>query len=299
MQTNKLLNGVEMPVIGIGTYQLAGDILKSVLQAGLEATGGSLLIDSAHSYPNETDIGHALSIIFKEGSYKRDNVFLTSKIGDKLENGFPIGEYFYNTDACPNHDTKAVVVKQFEEILKDLNSDYLDLLLIHWPYNDALEDIWDAMESLYKKGVVRAIGVSNCRDRHLNRLIKSGSVVPMVNQIYVSPFNTQNQTRVFCDNKNIQVETYSPLHGISNNAFSDNKNIIDICRKYNKSLVQVIIRWNYQHVIIPIPKSNNPFRIKSNFKIFDFELTSAEMAIIDSFNTDYQLLPESRYCPGY
>lgn len=299
-KTIKLSNGVDMPTIGFGTYPLQGEVLHKAMLSALES--GCSLIDTAHSYPNEESIGEELHKIFRKTKYRREDIFLTSKIGDKLDStGMPIGYYFYNSDSCPNKNHREVVFKQLDESLERLRTDYIDLLLIHWPYYDCLEEIWGTFEDAYKQGKVRAIGVSNCRVRHIERIVKGGAtVMPMVNQIYVSPLNTQNEMIEYANNHSIVIESYSPVMFLrSENSVTKSSGIRDICGKYGKSLAQVTLRWDLQRGIIPIPKSGTPSRVRENYDLFDFELTQEEMSFISSFNEDYQYLPESKYCPGY
>lgn len=296
--TIKLNNGIEMPVIGQGTYPMRG---KEVGAAMLEALRcGCTLIDTAHSYPNESSIGQELNKIFRSGEFSRQDVFITSKIGDKLDHGMPMQYYFYNSASCPDHDHRRVVVRQVEDSMAKLKTDYIDLLLIHWPYYDCLEEIWDAMTDLYHKGVVRAIGVSNCKPRHLRRIQASSSIVPMVNQVYFSPRNIQSQTLEYCKPSGIAVEAYSPLMFLrGDKAFTESEILRQICSKYGKTAAQIVLRWNLQKGVIPIPKAASAAHIRANYDVFDFSLTTEEIEAIDSFNTDYQYLPESIYCPGY
>lgn len=297
-RTVKLSNGIEMPHIGLGTYPLTGEKLHTALLAALD--NGCRLIDTAHCYPNESSIGKALGDIFKDMPYRREDLFITSKIGDKLDNGMPIGYYFYNSNSCPNKNTREVINEQLNDSLVKLNTDYLDLLLIHWPYNDFLEEIWQVFEELYKLGKVRAIGVSNCRERHLDRISKIATVQPMINQLYISPLNTQNRMFDYCNAHNIVLEAYSPLMFIrQHNSITTSIEFHSLCKSLDKSAAQVVLRWNLQRGIIPIPKSGSPIRIRENYDLYDFELTTEQMAFIESFNEDYQYLPESRYCPGY
>ena len=287
-----------MPVIGQGTYPMSGATLHDAILCAFEQ--GCMLIDTAHSYPNEDSIGYELSKIFKKTSYKRNDVFITSKIGDKLDHGMPMGYYFYNSDSCPNKNHKDVVRIQVEDSLKKLRTDYVDLLLIHWPYYDCLEDIWIAMEEIYKKGIARAIGVSNHKIRHLKRIEKIADIKPMVNQMYISPLNTQHELCEYCYRNNIVLEAYSPLMFLRKDTeFASSKEINIICEKYKKSVPQVVLRWNIDKHIIPIPKSSSASHIKENYDVFDFSLTLEEITLIDSFNKNYQYLPESVYCPGY
>ena len=294
----KLNNGVMMPVIGQGTYPMSGRILYDAMLCAFEQ--GCMLIDTAHSYPNEESIGSELSKIFKTTSYKRSEVFITSKIGDKLDEGMPMGYYFYNSDSCPDKNHKEVVRLQVEDSLRKLRTDYIDLLLIHWPYYDCLEEIWTAMEGLYQEGLVRAIGVSNHKIRHLERIEKIAKIKPAVNQMYISPLSTQQELCEYCSRNNIVIEAYSPLMFLRKDSeFVSSEEIDIICRKYNKSVPQIVLRWNIDKHIIPIPKSSSASHIKANYDVFDFSLTLEEITLIDSFNRNYQYLPESVYCPGY
>jgi len=294
----KLSNGVEMPAIGLGTYPLTGKILHNAMLCALEC--GCNLFDTAHSYPNEESFGKELSQIFNSTVFKRDDVFITSKIGDKLDQGMPLVYYFYNSSSCPNKNTRSVVFEQVDDSLRKLRTDYIDLLLIHWPYNDCLEEIWLAMEELYEQGKVRAIGVSNHQVRHLKRIEKVCKIKPMVNQMFICPLNTQPEIMEYCHTNGIVLESYSPLMMLhQSNSITASHEFAELCRKYDKSTAQVLLRWNIQKKVIPIPKSANPDRIRSNYNIFDFSLTEGEMSMLDSFNENFQYLPESVYCPGY
>lgn len=298
-KTIKLINGVEMPHIGFGTYPLQGEQLLTALRTAFDA--GCRLVDTAHSYPNEDSIGECLQTIFKTSDYRREQIFLTSKIGDKLENGMPIGYYFYNSASCPNHNHRQVVFEQIEDSLRKLRTDYIDLLLIHWPYYDSLEEIWLAFEELYKQGKARSIGVSNAKVRHFKRIAKVATITPMVNQIYVSPLNHQKEVYDYCNANATVIEAYSPLMFLrqrGSERFANSSELADLCERKGKSLAQIVLRWNLQRGIIPIPKSGTPKRIKENYDLYDFNLTDDEMQLLSSFNEDTMYIPESRYCPG-
>ena len=294
----KLSNGVEMPAMGFGTYPMTGKTLYRAMLCALEC--GCTLFDTAHSYPNEGSMGEELNRIFGSTSFGRKDVFITSKIGDRLDHGMPMGYYFYNSSSCPNKDTRKAVFGQVEDSLRKLRTDYIDLLLIHWPYNDFLEEIWLAMEECYRQGKVRAIGVSNHKVRHLQRIEKVCSVAPMVDQMFVSPINTQSDVMEYCHSNGIVLESYSPLMFLHQpNAMSASEKFSELCEKYGRSSAQIVLRWNVQKRIIPIPKSANPDRIRKNYDVFDFSLTDEEISLLDGFNENWQYLPESIYCPGY
>ncbi len=294
----KLLNGVEIPVIGQGTYPMQGKALGAAMLEALRC--GCKLIDTAHSYPNEDSIGYELHKIFRSGEFSRQDVFITSKIGDKLDHGMPMQYYFYNSDSCVDRNHRQVVCRQVEESMKKLRVEYIDLLLIHWPYYDCLEEIWDAMCELYRQGVVRAVGVSNCKARHIQRIQKSSDIVPMVNQLYFSPLNTQKEAVEYCQQLGIVCEAYSPLMFLRRkNELTDSAAFRAVCDRYGKSPAQVVLRWNIQKGVVPIPKAASSAHIRANYDVFDFNLAPSEMALINSFNCDHQYLVESLYCPGY
>jgi len=297
MNQNLILsNGVGMPCIGMGTYPLQG---RAMLKAVVAATQfGYRAFDTAHAYGNEASLGQSLREAYKQNGLKREDVFITSKIGEKLENGIPDGNLFYASYPNEKRDIKRIVTNQLYEILKNLQTDYLDLLLIHWPHPDFLVEIWEAIIDQYHAGKVRAIGVSNCRERHIKRLIDAGTLCPMVNQFERHPLNNQKGLIKYCQESGIQVEAFSPLL-MMNNKLMKSPVLESLSHKYTKTIPQIILRWNIQQGVIPIPKSGNPVRLLENFSIFDFDMTSADLEAIDALNENYKMLVESRYCPGY
>jgi diketogulonate reductase-like aldo/keto reductase len=159
-------------------------------------------------------------------------------------------------------------------------------------------EVWKAMEDEYRAGRVRAIGVSNFRERHLQKVIAGGSICPMVNQFELHPLNTKKELVNYCQQLNIQVEAYSPLL-VMRPEIMNAPVLHALAKKYNKSMPQIILRWDIQQGVIPIPKSGNPKRLQENIDIFDFELAPEDMQEIDFLNQDFIALPESWYCPGY
>lgn len=298
--TFKLANSIEIPCQGLGTFTLKDEIMTNSIRAAYQA--GCTLIDTASAYMNEQYVGASIKQLEKEGILARKDLFIETKVGDKITpQGKPVGYYFYNSPSCPDHDTKKVVNMQIENSLKFLQTDYLDLVMIHWPYFDVLNDIWSALEDLYEQGVIKSIGVSNCRRRHIERIMKTAKVCPMVNQTNISPINTQaDELQFYIDNK-IQLQAYSPLGALNNPRFqNEQKQLIDeMPHIYNKTMVQILLRWFYQKGIITIPRSKNPSRIAQNVDIYDFELSTEDMARLDAANFNYQHLTESLYCPGY
>jgi len=297
MNQNRMLsNGVEMPSIGMGTYPLQGEAMVKAAVASTKC--GYRAFDTAHAYGNEVSVGNALQEVYRVNGLKRANVFITSKIGEDHDHGIPDGKLFYASTPNEQKDIKGIVSKQLNGTLKDLQTDYLDLLLIHWPHPDYFVEVWKALEDEYHAGKVRAIGVSNCRERHLKKLIETGTICPMVNQFELHPLNTRKELIAYCQQLGIQVEAYSPLM-VMNRKLMDASILKLLAQKYNKSIPQIILRWDIQQGVIPIPKSGNPVRLQQNIDIFDFELTDEDMKRIDSLNENYKGLVESTYCPGY
>lgn len=297
--TKELCNGVKIPCIGLGTASLSPLNMELSIEAAF--SNGCTLIDTGNAYKSESYIGKAIQNLNKKGVLKREDLFLSSKVGDKLnEKSRPIGYYFYNSPSTPCHDTKKVVYEQVEQSLKKLDTDYIDLMLIHWPYYDVLNNIWKSLEELYEQKVLRAIGVSNCKKRHLERIMRNANYAPMVNQFNISPINTCYEDYDFCNKNNIVMEAYSPLFTLKSPFKGKYAGELDkISSLYNKTEAQIILRWFYQKGIIPIPKSSNPSRIKENLDIFDFVLKDSDVQCMDSFNEDYNYLVESIFCPGY
>ena len=256
-ETVKLHNGVEIPQLGYGVFKVENgnqtvDSVKKALDVGYR------LIDTATVYQNEEGVGQAI----RECGIPREEIFVTTKV--------------WNTDQGYESTLAA-----FETSLKKLGLDYVDLYLIHWPGVDKYLDTWRAFETLHKAGKVRAIGVSNFLVPHLEKLLKSAEIKPVVNQIEVHPYLTQEELRRYCQQHDIMIEAYSPL-GRGN--VVEDPSISTIAKKHGKSAAQVILRWHLQHGNVVIPKSIKPSRIEENANLFDFELNPAEMNEIDQLN---------------
>lgn len=250
---NSLLNGIDIPKIGFGTYKLKDenetiDTIKYALKVGYR------FIDTASFYGNEEWIGKAI----KESKIKRENIFLATKVWND-SHGYD----------------KAI--DSFEKSMKKLDIDYLDLLLIHWP-TKLNKETWRAFESLYELGKVRAIGVCNFKIGHLEELRKTAKIMPMVNQIEVHPCFSQKEIVNYCNNYKIQVIGWSP---IMKGQLLEVPLMIDLAEKYNKTIAQIALRWHIQKGIIPIPKSSHCGRIADNIDIFNFELSEEDMIKID------------------
>jgi 2,5-diketo-D-gluconate reductase A len=258
METVKLNNGVEMPILGFGVYQINDQQVceESVVEA---IKAGYRLIDTAAIYGNEEGVGRAI----KRSGIKREELFITTKL--------------WINDAGYEKAKKA-----FETSLKKLGLDFLDLYLIHQPYGDVYGS-WRAMEELYKEGKIRAIGVSNFEPDRLIDLILNNKIVPAVNQIETHPFYQQIKTGEYLKEKQVQLESWGPFAEGKNNLFS-NETMKTIAVKYNKSIAQVILRWLIQRGIVCIPKSTHKERIIENFNVFDFKLSDEDMQIIKSLD---------------
>ncbi len=259
MQHVKLNNGVEMPMLGFGVFQVRdlAECERSVIDA-IET--GYRLIDTAASYGNEEAVGKAL----KKTGLRREDFFITTKLWIQAD-GY--------------EGTK----KAFERSLMRLQLDYLDLYLIHQPFGDVYGE-WRAMQDLYKEGRVRAIGVSNFQPDRLMDLIIHNEIVPAVNQIETHPFHQQMDTQKFLQENNVQIESWGPFAEGKNNIFQ-NELLASIGKKYNKTIAQVILRWLMQRGVIAIPKSVRKERMEENFSVFDFALAAEDMEVIKSLDT--------------
>jgi len=255
----KLNNGVEMPLLGFGVFQIpdAEECERSV-SAALGA--GYRLIDTAAAYGNEEAVGNAI----RRSGVAREELFITTKL--------------WIQDAGDEKTRQA-----FERSLQRLQLDYLDLYLIHQPFGDVY-GAWRAMEALYRDGRTRAIGVSNFPPDRLMDLIVHHDVVPAVNQIETHPFNQQIETQKFLEENNVQIESWGPFAEGKNHIF-ENDLLRSIAGKYQKTVGQVILRWLTQRPVVAIPKSVRKERIEENFNIFDFQLSPEDMAAIATLDT--------------
>jgi len=289
------MDALKMPKIGLGTFPMKGDMLTNAVIAALGC--GYRMFDTAHNYGNEDHLGNSLKVAMLKTGIKRDEFFINTKVGEELREGMSDGQLFYRKEVDECKDIFAIVKSQVETSLRKLQTDYLDCVLIHWPYPDYLLEIWKALEILHKHDIIRYIGVSNCRERHLKKIIENCEIMPMANQVQISPVNTMQSLIDFCKKNNIALQVYSPLM-LLKSKLRDNKILLGLSEKYNATSAQIMLKWNLQKGYIPIPKSSNPKRIKQNMT-FNFEIEDSDMQKIDSLNENYQHLPESIYCPGY
>jgi diketogulonate reductase-like aldo/keto reductase len=294
--TITLNNGIEIPAIGIGPGILkysafnviSNNKIFSLPQRAynklhrkifderkyINAIINSLqigfrLLDFSAAYGNEQLIGKAV----KKSGIERKSLFLTTRVSNSRQQKGNIREQFFNT-------------------LKKYGTDYADLYMFHWPVTDVYLNTYKQMEQLYKEGYCRAIGVANCHQHHLEEILKICDVVPQVNQFEVHPLFTQKPLIEYCKSKNIAVEAYTPIARLDDRLFRLPA-LKTIAKKYNKTAVQIVLRWHIQNGVIPVVRSLNKKRQLENISIFDFELTSGEMKIIDGFNINSRL----RYDP--
>lgn len=263
-----LNNGLEMPILGFGVFQVPdpAECEKAVIDA---IDTGYRLIDTAASYGNEQAVGNAI----KASQVAREDLFITTKL--------------WVQDAGYENTLKA-----FETSLKKLQLNYLDLYLIHQPYGDVFGS-WRAMQELYEQGKVRAIGVSNFHPDRIADLIANSGFTPAINQVETHPFHQQLETQKFLIENNVQIESWGPFAEGKNDIFN-NEVLKTIAEKYNKSVAQVILNWLTSRNVIVIPKSVRKERMAENFNIFDFELSSEDMDAIATLDTASSLFFDHR-----
>lgn len=262
----RLNNDVVIPCIGFGTWQTPnGEVAYNAVTYALEA--GYTHIDTAQRYENEESVGKALKDYLTKTGASREKFFITSKLSN-VAHGY------------------SETYSAFWETLKKLQLEYLDLFLVHWPnpikyrtnWEEALLASWKAMEKLYAQGYIKAIGVSNFRERHLKVLESEAEIMPMVNQIKLCPSVPQLDIVDLCQKKKILLEGYSPL---GTGELLSNAELVAISAKYNKSVAQICIRWSLQKGFLPLPKSVHKDRIESNLCVFDFEIEKEDIRKID------------------
>ena len=262
MQYFKLNNGVEIPQVGLGVFQTKpGDETINAVKWALEA--GYRHIDTAKMYNNEEFVAEGI----KAAGFKREDVFITSKI-------------------LPADIIAGKTAEGFDETLQKLDTDYVDLMLLHFPMLDDMNiAAWKTMEEYYKAGKARAIGISNYNERQTNVLLDVAEVVPAVNQFHIDPINNMQTMLDYCTSKGIRTMASSPFGGTGRTKeVLEHPTIVALAEKLGKSTAQIVIRWNLQRGTIMIPKSVHKERIESNFDVFDFELSEEEMDVMESVN---------------
>jgi diketogulonate reductase-like aldo/keto reductase len=258
----KLNNGVEIPMLGLGVFRTPdGEETINSVKMALEA--GYRHIDTAKMYENEASVTAGI----KAAGFKREDIFITSKI-------------------LPADIIAGKTAEGFDQTLEKLGSDYVDMMLLHFPMTDEMNiAAWKTMEEYYKAGKARVIGVSNYSNRQLQVLLDICEIAPAVNQFHIDPQNQEQERLDFCMSKGIYTEAASPFGGTGRtDRVLGNPTIMELAEKLGKTPAQVVIRWNLQRGTIMIPKSTHKERIESNFDVFDFELNDEEMAVMASLN---------------
>lgn len=260
-----LNNGVEMPWLGFGVLQIGDDI--AVSQAVRQALRtGYRSIDTASIYGNERAVGEAI----RQSGLPREKIFLTTKVWNDAQR-------------------ERLTLAAFDESLARLELDYVDLYLVHWPVAGRITETWRAMEAINRSGRARAIGVCNFLPQHLDELLATAAIVPAVNQVEFHPLLVQPDLMKVCRDREIQVIAWGPL---MKGQVVKQQTIVDLAGKYGRSPAQIVLRWDLQHRVVTIPKSKHIERIAENSDIFDFELSTADMHLLDSLNEGRRFGPD-------
>lgn len=267
--TTTLHNGVKMPMLGLGVFLVEeGAELENAVKTAIQH--GYRSIDTAAIYGNEEGVGRGIRQGLELTGLSREDIFVTSKV--------------WNADQGYESTIAA-----YETSLSKLGLEYLDLYLIHWPVAGKFTESWRALETLYKEGRVKAIGVSNFLAHQLEEVMKDAEIKPMVNQMEHHPRLIQKELQAFCKEHGVQFEAWSPL---MQGKLLDNVELTEIGAKYGKSVAQVILRWNLQNGVVTIPKSTKEHRIVENASLFDFELKKEDMELIDSLDQNVRVGPD-------
>lgn len=273
-----LSNGVQMPPLVQTTNWQNYEQMKELVAEGLRV--GFRAFDTARDYGNEPIVGRVMEECLKAAGLKREDVFITTKIGN-------------------GQQAKGDIEGEIEKSLENLQTDYVDLWLMHWPYPGYYIDTWRKMEKVYASGKVRAIGMANYHVRHFKKLFNAGiEIVPHCVQFEHHPMRTADDIFAFCREHNIAVQAYSPLCRMIPK-IRESPILTGIAARTGKSIPQVILRWHYQHQSIPVFKTLKPHRLKENWDIWDFELSRDDMNDIHSLDEDYKYHLESASCPGF
>lgn len=259
-----LNNGIEMPLLGLGVYDMHGNEAIDAVLCALET--GYRLIDTAAMYENEMQIGEGL----RRSGVSRKDIFVTTKVN--------------NTDQGYDQTLAA-----FDESMKTLNIEYIDLYLIHWPIKHKRESTWKAIERLYLEGRVRAIGTGNYLLPFFEEMQSYATITPAVNQIEFSPYLFRAPELDYCKKNNICLQAYTPL--LRGQKFGDPR-LIEIANRYGKAPAQILLRWAVDQGISTIPKSSNPIRIRENFNIFDFTLSQEDLLTLNAFNEGLRIVDD-------
>ena len=263
-----LSNNLSIPSLAFGTWQAEdGPMAVNAVTSALDA--GYRHIDTAMMYGNEESVGKAVKL----SNIPRNEIFITTKLNNQIR----------------GYDE---TIKAIKERLELMDTDYLDLFLIHWPNPVKFRDNWKALnaeswrafEDMYKEGNLKAIGVSNFEPHHMDALLETASITPMVNQIRICPGDEPTEIIEYCNKKNILIEAYTPL---GKGRLFDNQDLINLASKYGKTVAQLIIRWHLQKGYLPLPKSVTPARIQENFQVFDFAIDKNDMEFMSNIESSF------------
>lgn len=268
-KTTTLNNGVNMPWFGLGVFKVEeGPALVHAIKTAIRH--GYRSIDTASIYGNEAGVGEGIREGMKEAGISRKDLFITSKV--------------WNADLGYESTIRA-----YEESLEKLGLEYLDLYLIHWPVEGKYKEAWRALETIYNEGKVKAIGVSNFQIHHLEELMKEANIIPVINQVEYHPRLTQVELKEFCLKHHIQLEAWSPL---MQGELLDHPVLQEMAETYDKTVAQVILKWDLQNGVVTIPKSTKAQRIIENASLFDFVLSEEDMKRINELNQNKRVGPD-------
>lgn len=259
-----LANGVKMPWLGLGVYKMTPQEAEQATHQAIDV--GYRSVDTAAFYGNEEGVGKAI----RESAVPRADLFVTTKL--------------WNDDQGYDEALRA-----FDKSQEKLGLDVIDLYLIHWPVAGQYKASWRALEKLYDEGRVRAIGVSNFKPHHLDDLIGSSHIKPMVNQVEYHPYLSQGELKRYCDAHDIQLEAWSPL---TRGRMFDHPVLQELADTYQKTPAQIILRWDLQNGVVTIPKTVRQTRMQENADVFDFQLSHEAMAKLDQLNRDHRYGPD-------
>jgi len=257
----QLNNGIKMPLLGLGVYDMYHATAERAVLDALEI--GYRLIDTASLYENETEVGAAIN----KSGLPRNEIFVTTKVGN--------ADHGYDE-----------TLRAFDTSLQKLQMDYVDLYLVHWPIKGKRKETWLALEKLYADKRVKAIGVANYLILFLDELASYASMVPMLNQVEFTPWLFQKDLLDYCADRHIQLQSYSP---ITRGKKFDDPRLLQLCEKYGRSPAQIILRWNIEHGVSTIPKSSSKQRLQDNFDTLQFTLSKEDVNFMDSFDEQFRI----------
>lgn len=275
--TYRLRNGMTLPSLCVGTNRMDRQLLDAVVPAAIKA--GFRFFDSAQAYGNEAIVGAAIKTAMEANGLSRSEVFITTKVDNSRQVG---------------RDMR----RELDSSLRQLQMDYVDLWLQHWPYPDYFIDNFRQMVDLLASGRIKSIGIANPRIRHLQELYDATGLLPYVIQIELHPFRQVPELLSFCKQHGIQVAAYSPFCFMVDR-LKHNPLLVELGDKYGKSVGQIVLRWHLQRGVLPVFRSEKGTRFSENVKVFDFALGEDDMNRIATLDEDYKFIPESLHCPGY